>query len=76
MTARDTARALEVIEGELGHLPSKADREKKANEILGALRGEFLIAPWPKEDDEAATRAALEAMEIPGLFINATKGHS
>jgi len=76
MNSNETARALKVIQGELGRIPA-ADREKVADQILGALCGEFLIAPWPKDEDEAAARAGLVAMEIPGLFQStATKGHS
>jgi hypothetical protein len=76
MTAADTARALALIEQHLrrAQMP-RLDREKLADQILGELQSFFLMAPWPTATEEAASRAALEEMAIPGLNT-ATKGHT
>lgn len=48
MNAADTARALALIEQHLRRLPvPRPDRDKLADEILGALQSIFSIAPWP-----------------------------
>jgi hypothetical protein len=75
MTADGTALAHALIEGELGRVP-ESDRGKVADQVLGALTSRFYFIPIPTAQEEAATRADLAAMDIPGLFGNATKGHS
>lgn len=68
MIAADTARALALIEQHLRRLPMpRPDREKLADEILGALQSFFLMAPWPTATEEAASRTALDDLAIPGL---------
>jgi hypothetical protein len=75
MTAADKKRALSLIDAELPRVLDKREREKIGDCILGALIGSFLIAPWPSDDEEDASRAQLGAL-VPGIFMTATKGHS
>lgn len=76
MTATDTARAQKMIERHLrrAQMP-QPDREKLADQILGELQSFFLMAPWPTATEEAASRAALDELAIPGL-TTATKGQT
>jgi hypothetical protein len=74
VTARATALAHALIESELSRIP-EADRGEVASQVLGALTGRFLMIPHPTVAEEDATRAALAALEIPGLLLTiATKG--
>jgi hypothetical protein len=66
MTAPAIAEALGLIETELAGIPESA-REAVADRVLGALTGRFMLIPRPSESEEATTRAALEALGVPGL---------
>lgn len=63
MTAKDTAIAHEIIEGELARIP-EADRGEVASQVLGALNKRFMLLP---RGEEAATRAQTEAV-MPWLY--------
>lgn len=52
MTAHSTAIVLDLIEGELQRIP-EADREKVAQQVLGAIEGRFMLLPRPTEDETA-----------------------
>lgn len=67
MTAESRARAQALITAELGRLP-QADREKMADQILGALESVYMFLPHTVVEQEQETRAQLDAMWIPGLF--------
>lgn len=66
MTARATALAHALIEQELSRIP-EADRGEVASHVLGALMGRFMFIAHPTCAEEDATRAALAAINIPGL---------
>lgn len=61
-----TKLALRLIQGELDRLP-EADREKVADQVLGALHGHFVFLPRLTETEEAATRATVDSL-LPGIF--------
>jgi len=67
MTAKATALAHALIEHELSRIP-ESDRGEVASHVLGALSGVFLMVPRVDAVEEDATRAALAAMDVPGLM--------
>jgi hypothetical protein len=78
MMPPDTARALKLINDELPRVLDRWDREKVADQILGALQSHFLVIPLPTVAEEAETRADLATIDIPGFhdFIPPTKGRT
>lgn len=59
MTENDTARARKVIEGELPRVLDQHDREKIADQVLGALQRRYMMAPWPTATEEASSRSEI-----------------
>lgn len=66
MTAPNRAVAQALITAELGRLP-EADRERVADQILGALESVFMFLPHTVVEREQETRAELDAL-APELF--------
>ncbi len=68
-------RLAKLLSPHLGRNEDAAD--KVATEIVGDLQSRFLLIARPTEAEEAAARADLAALNIPGLFQSiATKGRT
>jgi hypothetical protein len=66
VTAKARKCASGLIEAELGRLP-QSDREKVADQILGALESVFMFLPHTVLENRAAAQAELDTM-LPGIF--------
>ncbi len=76
MTAEVTGSLIDDVARELRTLMSEDAADAVATSIVGQLQSRYLICPLPTAAEDAAARLDLAALEIPGLFITATKGQS
>jgi len=52
------------------HLGGNEDAaDAVATELAGAITSRYMVISLPTETEEAQTRAALAALDVPGLFV-------
>lgn len=71
MSSEDVSTLIDRIAANLRpHLGDNDDAaDAVATAIVGDITSEYMVIRLPRETEEAMTRAALDALEIPGLRV-------